>query len=475
MESQQPNHAVFTKETLFESNQILINHDENLIIQKNIDIQENIAEQNLREIPKKKQQYQPAFTEEQQLLKVRNKQCDDKDIKDSYEIGEIDIDIISDDPNGEKVDLFISDDDTNANIDSTLQYSMPLIPINNVNSNNAYEFSTESDQQNSTDMMVDGRLSRVCQNDKRIKSQTISGFMEKNSPKLLIGWQKRFFELKEGKLSYYKNHEIKGVINFDLVDCQIKSNLQKYRIDLKLAGISRIFKLKCQEHSDYIMWTEALQLVIKSSKGYLNKLFIDEKNLSVKSWRFDRIDEKAFLKTADVGDILLFRGRKFGHKITRGYTSSKFDDVFLFELEKFVKTVVGNKYHLPIKKLLFERNSFGKTLEGRKFFCSELIAKAYKEMGVLDTQIGCHQFMPNDFCSKGKIKMKIEKDAMLGEELMIQFDEDDVNKEREKLGVGPVNAKKDQKSKKKQVEENKQSQISTSSNSQTGRHSKNSQ
>jgi len=66
-------------------------------------------------------------------------------------------------------------------------------------------------------------------------------------------------------------------------------------------------------------------------------LAIDERILSVKSWRFDRIDEQSFIKTADVGDILLFRGRKLASKITRSFTHSKFDHVGIilkFEAEK---------------------------------------------------------------------------------------------------------------------------------------------
>ena len=73
---------------------------------------------------------------------------------------------------------------------------------------------------------------------------------------------------------------------------------------------------------------------IERSKGRKYDLGIDEKNLTIKSWRvsflsthfikFDSIDEKKFLKIADIGDILLFRGKHIGAKITRSFTSSKF-------------------------------------------------------------------------------------------------------------------------------------------------------
>lgn len=33
------------------------------------------------------------------------------------------------------------------------------------------------------------------------------------------------------------------------------------------------------------------------------------------------------MKQVDIGDILLFRGKHFGAKLTRGFTQSKFDHV----------------------------------------------------------------------------------------------------------------------------------------------------
>jgi hypothetical protein len=39
------------------------------------------------------------------------------------------------------------------------------------------------------------------------------------------------------------------------------------------------------------------------------------------------ITEKEFSKIADTGDILLFRGKAFGSKITRTFTSSHFGNL----------------------------------------------------------------------------------------------------------------------------------------------------
>lgn len=66
---------------------------------------------------------------------------------------------------------------------------------------------------------------------------------------------------------------------------------------------------------------------IERSKGRKFDLGMDEKKLAVDSWRYDQVDEKTFLKICDIGDILLFRGKHFGAKITRGVTNSTFDHV----------------------------------------------------------------------------------------------------------------------------------------------------
>lgn len=67
---------------------------------------------------------------------------------------------------------------------------------------------------------------------------------------------------------------------------------------------------------------------------------IDEQNLTLKAWRYDRISEEEFLKTADIGDVLLFRGKHFGAKITRGFSKSHFDHVaMVLKFESETNTV----------------------------------------------------------------------------------------------------------------------------------------
>jgi len=54
-----------------------------------------------------------------------------------------------------------------------------------------------------------------------------------------------------GKLMYKKGTKIKGVINFDVVECKIKSKPEKLRLYLYLRGITRVFKLRALDNKDF--------------------------------------------------------------------------------------------------------------------------------------------------------------------------------------------------------------------------------
>lgn len=69
-------------------------------------------------------------------------------------------------------------------------------------------------------------------------------------------------------------------------------------------------------------------------------------------------------------------------------------------MEKFVKIVIGKKYKVSAKKLL-KRKSIAKNEEVEKenyqnktFFCSELVASAYKILSLLPKEIAAAQYWP---------------------------------------------------------------------------------
>ena len=58
-----------------------------------------------------------------------------------------------------------------------------------------------------------------------------------------------------------------------------------------------------------------------------------------------------------------------------------------------------------------------------------MIAKAYKETGLINSEVASWAFMPADFSKESK-RLKLEKDAKLSEEVMIRVDEEALRKER---------------------------------------------
>ena len=73
------------------------------------------------------------------------------------------------------------------------------------------------------------------------------------------------------------------------------------------------------------------------------------------------------------------------------------------KLEQFIKTVIGKKYKLNATKIL--RKKYDKDSENinddKSYFCSELVASAYKCLGLLPKDISASQYWPGNFSNKG--------------------------------------------------------------------------
>ena len=95
------------------------------------------------------------------------------------------------------------------------------------------------------------------------------------------------------------------------------------------------------------------------------------------------------------------------------------------KLEKFVQENYGKRYGISAKKLLKKNTVVKKTgadieEEDRTFFCSELIAKAYKTIDLLKTEKSSCQYWPGSFSSEKKLQL--EAQAYLGDEMIIDFE-----------------------------------------------------
>lgn len=189
----------------------------------------------------------------------------------------------------------------------------------------------------------------------------------------------------------------------------------------------------------------------------------------------DTIAEKQFIQTAETGDILLFYTKNTGAQLQRFITNSDFDhvamvvkfgknDLMVFQsnqmygvsiynwrqyiqyfdlyqkitirkleyikkadvqrqLLTFVKKNLGKNYEINLSKLVtlesdVDWNMINKQKnKDRGYFCSELIAKAIKSVGLLDQKKSSSRYWPVDFAEKNGLLLK--KGAYLGKEQVI--------------------------------------------------------
>mmetsp|Transcript_33274 Transcript_33274/g.58381 ORF Transcript_33274/g.58381 Transcript_33274/m.58381 type:complete len:331 (-) Transcript_33274:310-1302(-) len=300
-----------------------------------------------------------------------------------------------------------------------------------------------------------------------------SGILFKKSPKILVGWQRRFFVLKDKKLYYYAHDQAqkpKGIINFDLVTVNLvtEETDRGPRILLCPLDCKRRFKLKAQTADDHADWVSVLYEHITFSEG--NRMPIPSV-IGKCWWRFDRISVKQFESTAVTGDLLLFRSFNIAARVQRLFTRATYDhvamilrytdgelglleatqdygvnivmwdhfllnnwqclysrlvlrhletersDEFVENLEKFISSNRNKAYGLnPIKLLNRTIITPG---EESTFFCSQLVASAYMHLNLMSTDKPANMFWPGDFSSDKKLPMV--NGAFLGEELCIDF------------------------------------------------------
>jgi len=68
--------------------------------------------------------------------------------------------------------------------------------------------------------------------------------------------------------------------------------------------------------------------------------------------------------------------------------------------------------------------------EDRTFFCSELIAKAFKCLGIIvDDDINCARFYPHNFSSRGDSMLKFTQGTTCDEEQQVIVDDKDLENE----------------------------------------------
>lgn len=88
-----------------------------------------------------------------------------------------------------------------------------------------------------------------------------------------------------------------------------------------------------------------------------------------------------------------------------------------------VKTL-GKEFELNLDKLFQFKSKLVRTEEeesNKTYFCSELAARLYKELGILSEERSSSMYFPVDFSQKGDLRI-IKEGVSVGEERIISFD-----------------------------------------------------
>ncbi|CAD8172778.1 unnamed protein product [Paramecium octaurelia] len=249
---------------------------------------------------------------------------------------------------------------------------------------------------------------------------------------------------------------------FNLIQCN-KNSLRLIKIEF--CKLNKVIFLKFNDEIEGKLWFQCLKMIDEKFRYNYRKLIVKDMYFGA-----NFVTENEFLDWAETGDILLFETDHYLAKLQRAITSSNFDHVGLiirkqeykeiivvdvknnigvdFEfwkffiqknthfkkicyrkllniergyidqrIQEFIDKVYGQEFQLNIMKLL-QQQSDG--LINKGYFCSELIAKAYKYCQLLPQQKASSQYWPVTFSKQLNLLNKAE----LSQPMMILLDND---------------------------------------------------
>ena len=296
------------------------------------------------------------------------------------------------------------------------------------------------------------------------------GFLHKKTTGLLKRWVVRYFVLDHMTLKYFYDKNKKkegGSISFD--NLQVSAYLKSNKIYLIITNSKRYFKLKAENDKLAKSWYIEINSQIQLASNQLKK-----KDLAMKGnfWKIPVISVFDFAKSVKTGDLMLFTGHHIVGGAQRMVTRSKFDHVGIFveiegrnfllqavmggvcllnwneicneiiftdnytvwfrrlefeiskeklkDLNGFVNKVINKKFRFSIKEFLFRKKDLSPD-EQQGFFCSELVASAYKILGVLPEYPPSNKYWPGDFSSESNLVLippaKLPKEYLIDKNL----------------------------------------------------------
>ena len=278
---------------------------------------------------------------------------------------------------------------------------------------------------------------------------TKSGWLQKQTSKLIKTWQAKYCVLKNKVFIYYNLKTFKqpaGCFNFDQVQIKIEAQDPK-TFYFEPQGCGRRFVFKAETEQECGDWVDLISREVSSSLATIYG--IQALALVSKFWIFPQVSVYEFLNQCRTGDILLFRSKNLISKAQRLVTMSAYDHVavlvnhmghvgfleatrvtgvnLLFwtefcernwhrlysrlvyrklkapnpehidqSIKHFVTTTQGCKFNASFSKLLSRP---GPDLS-KGFFCSELVALAYQGAGLLPSDVRPSEYWPGTFADE---------------------------------------------------------------------------
>jgi len=309
--------------------------------------------------------------------------------------------------------------------------------------------------------------------------QQFSGFLMKLSPSFSRGWQKRWVDLWRDKFMYFRDNTCvhRGIIKLEDVLSIRKVNATDF--DIEHNGKRGTYHWRCDNEDSCTRWVSKLtnnwKLVkeaLSTGTNRFSSLPFEPEDIKT------LISNAEFMTAGETGDIVLFRSKQTAGAIVRKATNGEVDHIGLifrpknrsksiklfealgahgvqvfswrnFEQEswhdqysriirrklyipdsklkkevmrglyKFLQTVVNRKYSWNPLKQLRKDSILPLSDPNRTFFCSELVAKAFKETNLLRPNCASSRYLPTTF--EERKGLTLLNGAFFGPEQTIYF------------------------------------------------------
>jgi hypothetical protein len=279
--------------------------------------------------------------------------------------------------------------------------------------------------------------------------EQIKGWIRRKPIHGMKDWEWRFFTMVQGKLCYFlyeSDVTPAGVFNFKQLTGTIETiGTKKFILEFHSCHHQFFYKTRSKEERQKWLTCVSINLNLYSPRDQILNSIASKENF----WKIEKISNLKFLCTANTADLMLFQAKNVGARIQRKIAGSQFDhvamilchasgkvsifeatnqdgvalvdwdqffelnwldlysqvvyrkvefertDTMLMDLQKFINETKGKKFAFNAKKMIIKNNK--KAGQEEDFFCSELVASAFKAMGLLPFELDPSKIWPVNF------------------------------------------------------------------------------